>query len=180
MKPVLIVLGSAAGFQKEAGGAAKLCLDGFDVMAINASGCEYLKPIQYWFTQHPEKFGQPHESFGYLKWNDFFARRKGGGGNQDFEAHSTIGIKGLIDRSWQLEEKEIKGSSTLAGVIVGQRLGYNKIIVCGTPLDDGYEHFQAAWNNLVLFDDCLANVRATAGFTRNLLGQPTREWINEN
>lgn len=68
------------------------------------------------------------------------------------------------------------GSSALLGVKVGLRLGYEKIILCGCPLDvQKYAFFRRGWT--FIYDMIKYNVRSMSGWTRELLGIPTPEWI---
>lgn len=77
------------------------------------------------------------------------------------------------------------GSSALLGVMAGIKLGYNKIVLCGVPLQGAnpghpgadYSMFQGRWTEIV---SVLCNyVRSMSGWTRQLLGYPTAEWLNE-
>ena len=69
------------------------------------------------------------------------------------------------------------GSSALLGMKVGLRLGYKKIILTGVPLNEGrYANFQRGW---LWVADLLryCPVRAMSGFTMELLGKYTEEWL---
>lgn len=71
------------------------------------------------------------------------------------------------------------GSSSLLAVKVGLRLGYQKIILAGVPINEGrYANFQVGW---VWIADLLAccPVRAMSGFTRELLGAYTEDWLHD-
>lgn len=91
------------------------------------------------------------------------------------------------------------GTSSLFATQVALSLGYDKIVLAGCPLDssghfydppyaptnpaclyadEGFSHlrndWQAAANNLFGGD-----VRSFSGFTKDLLGAPTKEWLEE-
>ena len=70
------------------------------------------------------------------------------------------------------------GSSAMLGLKVGLRLGYRKIILAGVPINEGhYAAFQVGWRlNADLLRRC--PVRSMSGFTRELLGEYTEEWLN--
>ncbi|MDZ4241924.1 MAG: hypothetical protein U1D99_03765, partial [Candidatus Omnitrophota bacterium] len=71
------------------------------------------------------------------------------------------------------------GSSAMLGLKVGLRLNYKKIILAGVTLDVGhYTAFQVGWSWIAdLLRYC--PVRAMSGYTMELLGYPTEEWIND-
>jgi hypothetical protein len=77
------------------------------------------------------------------------------------------------------------GSSALMGVMAALKLGYNKIVLCGVPLEGpnpghpgaDYSMFQGKWTESV---SVLCHyVRSMSGFTKGLLGEPTKEWLND-
>jgi hypothetical protein len=91
------------------------------------------------------------------------------------------------------------GSSTLYGVMLAMKLGYQKVIVAGSPLlgrqrvpwpDEepnhqntlsvhpyGYAAYRGGWlsEQPVIMD----RVRSVSGWTMELLGEPTVEWLEE-
>ncbi len=70
------------------------------------------------------------------------------------------------------------GSSAMLGLKVGLRLGYQKIILAGVPLnEDRYAHFQVGWRWIADLLKCCP-VRSMSGYTRELLGAYTEEWLN--
>ncbi len=74
------------------------------------------------------------------------------------------------------------GSSALHGVLWGLDNGYNRVVVCGCPLEGknksgtGYEQFRTGWE--ARKDRISENVRSMGGWTAELLGKPTTDWIN--
>lgn len=75
------------------------------------------------------------------------------------------------------------GSSALLGVLAGISLGYKKIILCGCPLEgknkkkSSYEVYRRGWT--AKLQEIKDVVRSMSGWTRELLGAPTGEWLNE-
>ena len=74
------------------------------------------------------------------------------------------------------------GSSAITGAFAAIRLGYEKIILCGCPLTGNapegnpYEAFRPGWEtHRAVFDGI---VKSMSGWTRDLLGAPTEEWLN--
>lgn len=86
---------------------------------------------------------------------------------------------------------DIGGTSSMFGVRVGIALGYDKIILAGVPLDGAGYFFLPPTKNISNHGDRATQitwerqkeflserVRAMSGFTKNLLGEPTKEWLN--
>jgi hypothetical protein len=63
-------------------------------------------------------------------------------------------------------------------------MGYEKIIVCGCPLigkndkDYDYANFQKGWT--AKFNEIKHKARSMSGWTKDLLGAPTKEWIEND
>jgi hypothetical protein len=66
-------------------------------------------------------------------------------------------------------------------------MGYKKIILCGCPMQGSnltapkkaqYNCFQEGWLLFAkkMFED---KVRSMSGWTKDFLGYPTKEWLNE-
>ncbi|MCK9362135.1 MAG: hypothetical protein M0P74_00810 [Syntrophales bacterium] len=71
------------------------------------------------------------------------------------------------------------GSSAMLGLKVALRLGYRKIVLAGVPIDEGrYAAFQVGWCWIADLLRCCP-VRSMSGFTRELLGPYTEDWLNE-
>jgi hypothetical protein len=69
------------------------------------------------------------------------------------------------------------GSSAMLALKVGLRLGYRKIILAGVAINEGhYAHFQVGWKWIADLLKCCP-VRSMGGFTAELLGKPTEEWL---
>lgn len=78
---------------------------------------------------------------------------------------------------------EPTGSSALLGALVGIDEGYKKIVLCGCPLIGknvkGYEYsnFRKGW--FFHYNHIKDKVRSMSGWTKELLKEPTKEWLNE-
>ena len=80
------------------------------------------------------------------------------------------------------------GSSGLLAVTVALHLGYQRVILCGVPLDIHFahyddealwqeaSHYRGAWNDHM--HEMLGKVKSFNGWTALKLGEPTQEWIN--
>jgi predicted SAM-dependent methyltransferase len=82
-----------------------------------------------------------------------------------------------------------RGSSGLFGVACARKKGHTLILLCGIPMDANQNHFvrKAKWTACSAFQsgwrikhaDIAPYVRSlSGGFTEELLGAPTDEWIN--
>lgn len=151
-----------------------------DIMAVNKASVLYTGRIKYMCSLHWENIKLMRKE------------RKLAGGNSDYVSFSKIKDEG-VDRVFHF--LLISGSSGLYGVMIGQVLGYKKIILCGVPLtkDKGLELPNGAMPSLdigvAIFQDnwarykqlgILDNVRSFSGYTKELLGEPTMKWIKEN
>lgn len=75
------------------------------------------------------------------------------------------------------------GSSALMGALAGIQLGYDKIVLCGCPMEGpnpghagaDYKMFQERWIKEYL--KLIPTVKSMSGFTKDLLGEPTKEWM---
>lgn len=77
--------------------------------------------------------------------------------------------------------KEKSGSSAMLGCLAGIEIGYTKIILCGCPLEGktasglSYKQFQKGWT--FHQNKVLGVVKSMSGWTKEFLGEPTREWL---
>ena len=94
------------------------------------------------------------------------------------------------DYTWPMVGCCLAGTSSLFAVAVGLGLGYGRIVLAGVPLDAGGHFYdppgtvtklfagspRREWEtaNKIWFQD---RVRSLSGWTRELLGEPTEEWL---
>lgn len=170
-KKILIITGSAHCTLQDIGDAipeGPIGVHAYDFMAIGLDAVDiYNWPIQYMATFHPAEIPQIRK------------RREAVGGNLDYKviSHEQLDAVDIFIRDWW----QPSGSSTLLGVQAAiQRLGYEKIILCGCPLtgknkeNGDYENFRKGWQaNL---DKIVGKVKSMSGWTREFLGAPTPEW----
>lgn len=143
-----------------------------DALCVNRSVLYYPYFFQHWASLH-------HDLVRDLQW----VKNK-----CNFKTHSNRPGPG-IDRIWPMEA--FNGDSGLFAVRVAVRLGYEKIILCGLPLDKRRKIYQVKENgnsfdcitNLQLWremarDEFDGKVRSMSGNTREILGEPTKEWLN--
>jgi len=139
------------------------------LMAVGLDAFKRPVPWKYVVTGHFEDFEFISKYAGLHKQKDYLL----------IHQQPQVGVDIVIP----LEEWE-GGSSALMGVMAGLRIGYKKIVLCGCPMEGAnpnhpgadYSMFQSKW---VEKREELFNVRSMSGFTADLLGEPTREWLLE-
>lgn len=148
-----------------------------DVLAISDIGIYFPGDLTHWVTCHPNIIA------GGRLIRD---QRKD---HQDFLVHiPDYAVPKVGDYVWTIPK--LAGTSGMFGILVGIGLGYKKIILAGVPLTRS-GHF---WNPTIqigfdkkgirlswektseqVFED---RVRSLSGWTKELLGEPTEEWLN--
>ena len=92
--------------------------------------------------------------------------------------------KGIVDRAWTPTDLGMTpngGSSGLFAALVGLKLGYDEIILCGCPADNGnfydpewvsdnFTKKRKVWLGAKEFFD--GRVKSMSGYTRSILGGP--------
>lgn len=167
---IWLVLGGAVGVWTEHD-EARILAPSSKIIAVNDAGA--LAPhLDAWATLHPENFH---------KWQD---KRKDRCGNDDYQAFS-------IDNQgpWAKAKDRWEGSSGLfAAQIALERLGASGVILCGCPLTKTGRHFfdkNNEWDDAEIyrkgfkaaFPVIKASVRSMSGWTRELLGAPSAQWL---
>jgi hypothetical protein len=169
---ILIINGSAACVDQDLDAIHELIGElPRDYMAIGLDAVDkHYWPIKYMATFHPAELPL------------IIQRRRDYGGNIDYEVIShepRETVKHFISDWWKPS-----GSSALLGVQAAiTRLGYKKIILCGCPMtgfnekNNNYANFQQGWK--ARLKEVGDNVRSMSGWTMELLGAPTKEWLNQ-
>lgn len=142
-----------------------------DAICVNRSVLYYPYFFQHWVSLHVDLARD-------LQW----VKNK-----CSFKTHSNRPGPG-IDKIWPMHP--FNGDSGLFAVRIAVKLGYEKIILCGLPLDSRRKIYQVKENGNSF--DCTSNiklwqetardefedrVRSMSGNTREILGEPTKEWI---
>lgn len=167
----LIALGGAEGVWQELEQALALCPDA-NVGAVNEAGRDYGGHLSIWATLHPEKLA---------KWQ---RRRQG---NSDYLAITNKGhFEPRIDR---IVPEEWSGSSGLYLVQVAiLEMGYDRVICCGVPMSENPHYFdkkawsvasnyRRGWRQAAKSQRLEGRVKSMSGWTRELLGEPTKDWL---
>lgn len=181
----VVIVGGAACVWQDLAAAEKL-VDFDIVIAVNDAGAAFPGIVDYWVTLHPEHFPawlKARADRGYAPPLHTVAH----------EGHSGIGRRNGIATS-MLWPYTWPGSSGLFAVEFALKfLEARKIVLCGVPMDKrqhfpgalmhpdpnrvwiGADGFWTAWQPAV--EHMKDRVRSMSGRTRDLLGEPTRQWL---
>lgn len=171
-----LVLGGAQCLYDDIAAAERLFKPTF-IVAVKDIGITH-PHVDYWVTFHLDRIPRELEQ-----------RRKLGHPDPTcFWTYSNIHTpKGLMLPVERL--KITGGSSGLLGAFVGMRVA-EKVVLAGIPLDPDMPHYHKRkhgkpWKEGAVFrqhwqkahDDLKFKVRSMSGWTRQLLGKPTRDWL---
>lgn len=170
-----LLIGDAVGGEETA--RQLLQVHDFDaVAATNRAGVDWPGRLDYWVTLHPAKCPD------WPGMADALRHRLQAGRNRP-ETWAHRGGPG-IDKTIQ----DWGGSTGLLAVKVLLQEGFDRIVLAGMPLSaEGAHYYQPEkpWNSARSFQrgwqrhlaDIQPFVRSTSGWTRELLGDPTIEWL---
>lgn len=144
------------------------------VIACNHAGRDQRR-VDHWCTMHPDLFPM------WIK-----ARHVAGLPRVRklwHPEHRRSPIESRSVRSWG-------GSSGLLCVAVAYELGCSHVVLAGIPMLPNNRHYDrtARWNEARQYHaawkaklpDLEGRVRSLSGWTRQILGEPTMEWLNGN
>ena len=178
MAKVALVLGGARCLYEDFDDAISICQP-HTIIATNNAGHDFPMELPHWVTLHTEKMPawmEIRKNYGFPPAQNYWTSNR-----------KTIPIehKGMYKHvtSWD-------GSSGLLAVTVALHLGYEKIILCGIPLEKAMAHYddnapwmdapryRAAWNrHMHKMQD---KVKSFRGWTSVKLGVPTVGWVNDD
>jgi hypothetical protein len=158
---IMVIIGAAPDCIAD---IAKLPAGEFDYMAIGLDAVDkVLSPIQCFATYHPGEIKAAKQ------------RRAMAGGNTDYIVISHQRHDDDVDVI--ISYRGPSGSSAMLGILAAMQMGYDRIICCGCPLTDKkYKNFRPGWEDR--FEEIKNMVRSMSGWTKELLGAPTMEWLN--
>jgi hypothetical protein len=174
-----LVLGSALCLWKDI--EAALDLSEFDgVVAAKGAGLRYPGVIDSWVSLHPDFFLKDvplRLRLGYPAALELVGH----------EGCNTQGVDGLIKLPYKFEGQRHSGSSGLFAIKRSFELGFDKVVLCGMPIDreagklDRGPVWQGSMNFRKGFEEALPHlrdrVRSMGGWTKGLLGAPSAEWL---
>lgn len=176
-----IIYGGADGVFEQAQEAMDLVatVEGAEIVniAVNDAGADLRAPrdLHHWVSLHPDKLViEPY------RWAEKRNENCLPGG---YVVWSTGRYHSVVDRTTR---RWTGGSSGLLAVDVADRVGCDRIILCGVPIDgrqntfrgkawDVYERFRPDW---IKHGPAYGHfTRSMSGWTADILGLPTLEWL---
>jgi hypothetical protein len=142
------------------------------IVGTNDAGAIHPGRLDAWVTLHHERFAE-------------WRRRRVG--NRDYRAFVHAPLSGL--EAEVVRERWSGSSGLFAAQIALQELGARRVVLCGCPLSPEAAHFfnSAPWTDADIFrrgfEAALPvirdTVRSMSGWTRELLGAPDAQWLND-
>lgn len=171
-----LILGSANCLAADI--KAALDLSEFDgVVACKGAGLYWKGELDAWVSLHPDRMAKETEerrARGYPPAMRTYGHRKAEGCSHVLE--------------YKFEGQTTSGSSGLYACKVALSLGFDRLVLCGIPLDreEGRIDGKDRWNGSRAFKDgfkealpaLAGRARSMSGWTRLLLGAPTLEWLD--
>lgn len=170
----LIAIGGASCAWDDYEQAKELCPDA-DIGAVNEAARDFPGRLSLFVTLHAEKLGA---------WQ---RQRECKGLNTDYTACSN---KGHFDARIDFVTNEVwSGSSGLfLCQVAAIKFRYTRIICCGIPIDErphyfdkkewsGVSRYRRGWIEAMQQPELKGKVRSMSGWTRELTGEPTTEWL---
>lgn len=170
---IAFVLGSAACVAADLEAAIALVRPD-TLVAVNGAAPLWRGPLPHFATMHPEKASL------------WLTERAGRGLPPPEAIWCPPGIGRLHGLPWRFA-RAWGGSSGLFGVSVALgELGAHRVILCGVPLDaQPHVGERAPWTDALRYRyawrarkrELVGKVKSMSGWTRELLGAPTPEWL---
>lgn len=147
-------------------------------LAINEAGIYHPDPLDHWVSLHPDKL--------VVEPNEWALQRERNGGSPAGTVWSVTRLHSTVDRT--VRNWNGGSSGLLATDAAVNGLGLSHVILCGVPIDARpnefkgepwaqFERFQAAWKRAQ--PKMAGRVRSMSGWTRELLGSPTLDWLEQ-
>lgn len=173
-----LVFGRAQGVWDEMVAARKL-LGRFDlVIGVGHAVCDYPGHVDHWVSFHTELlysfWVKTRRERGFTDVANFWTALSNGRVRSTLDGIKTVSVNG--------------GSSGLiAAMVAVGPLAVDRVVLCGIPMQPSpqydnpmpwreAEKHQAAWQ--AYLPQLAGRVKSMSGWTRELLGAPTREWLN--
>lgn len=172
---VAIVLGGAACLHEDMGAAFSLFKPDV-VVAVKDIGISYER-VDHWCSYHPERF--PKE----------IARRRAAGFPDPLYlwTYDRIAVRPKVGIEYRTVPHR-GGSSGFMGMAVACIVA-DRAVLCGVPMDPTQKHFSRpkkhGWPEAMYYrrvwsehyDAYRHKVRSMSGWTREIFGAPTKEWL---
>jgi len=172
---IAFILGGAENVLDEYAEAKKL-INPDVIICVNDIGYDFEK-CDIWTTLHPEN----------LKIKGWISKRINNGFSlpEKIVAHKQADyVNNILGYKWKGSRGS--GSGGLYAVKVALSLGYNKIVLCGVPMNKKPHYFdKKAWTEYNVFVETWDEqkevlkefVRSMSGYTKELLGYPDKSFF---
>ena len=173
-----LVLGSANCLRDDI--ATALRLSEFEgVVAAKHAGIEWSGELDAWVSLHPDR------------WVPLIAERRELGYPPSSRLFGHISVEGVCEGvNYKFNGQRRSGSSGLFAAKVAIDLGFDRLVLCGIPLEkekgriDGKDHWNGAYSFRQGFLEAIPTLagraRSMSGWTQVILGTPTSEWLNSS
>ena len=177
---VALVLGGAECLFKDLKAAEQLFKPD-TIVAVKDIGITYPR-VDHWVTYHPERVT-----------NEIRQRRALGYRDPCLWTYDTFRLDPFTKDNWgglQIRRVDRRGgSSGFMGMVVGVTVA-DKCVLAGIPMDPNLKHYRRpkpqGWKEAMMyrkvwsdaFEEYQHLVRSMSGWTRELFGAPTREWLD--
>lgn len=104
--------------------------------------------------------------------NTVMEHREKEGLNTDFDKYTFFTNQGFE----RISVPSYGAGDVMYAIQVGLHIGYDKIVLVDCPLDGYEESYQAGYKEA--YESLKDKVRSMSGFTKELFGEPTKEWFN--
>lgn len=175
MHKVAFVLGGANTLDDDLWRAMTLCKPDTMIMT-NHTARDWPGEVAHMVTLHPELVG------GWLE-------ERRAKGLSDPKNLWTSNKKNLPPEFEFHQVESWDGSSGLLSVTIALHLCYDKVVMCGVPLDKNAAHYDCAeiWKDAPRYrhswlkrrKEMQDKVKSMSGWTQKLLGAPTMDWLND-
>ena len=176
LQVIALVVGGAACLQRDLDVVRPLLAERHIIVSMNRTGAEWPGPLDHWVSLHPELFPSwitERHRLGHPPCDSLWTGTGRPTGPKLPEFRRTP--------NWG-------GSSGLLAVSCAMTLGASRVVLAGVPLDFQQGHYYSpdkrwhdggnyrhAWERKL--DVLQGRVRSPSGFTREILGEPTAEWL---
>lgn len=128
-----------------------------ETMCINRAGLKHPYYFEHWFSWHADILG-----------SDWAQERPGAELHSTYDGHPDV-------RLWDVAQN--RGGSLFGAIWTAlKHLKYDKVILCGCPMDGDYKRFLVEFDGL-WDDEC--HIRSMSGNTKEMFGYPDAEWLKE-
>ncbi|MFA5409037.1 MAG: hypothetical protein WC343_09750 [Bacilli bacterium] len=153
------------------------------VIAVNNMILHWKKRVHHGVSMHPEEPGLWRALRRYYQGEESHVHTHG------YRKHNKPELE-EVDYVWDIPRAK-GGTSTLLAVYIGLALGFNRIVICGAPLDNtghfydpaaredktfGSDFLKTEWMKSIR-EDFKGRVRSVSGRTKQWMGAPDSEWL---